>query len=84
MALPPNRRQLAREAAWRNRWVLTAAAAIIMVIAALFLLTHLDESPLTGRTRLLVFSRENYMELAAVMTEDVSVGCGRGDLKLVG
>ncbi|CAL8265039.1 unnamed protein product [Gadus morhua 'NCC'] len=70
VALPPNRRQLAREAAWRNRWVLTAAAAIIMVIAALFLLTHLDESPLTGRTRLLVFSRENYMELAAVMTED--------------
>ncbi|XP_059922881.1 metalloendopeptidase OMA1, mitochondrial isoform X2 [Gadus macrocephalus] len=70
VALPPNRRQLAREAAWRSRWVLTAAAAIIMVIAALFLLTHLDESPLTGRTRLLVFSRENYMELAAVMTED--------------
>lgn len=40
-----------------------------MVIAALLLLTHLDESPVTGRTRLLVFSRENYMELAAVTSQ---------------
>ncbi|CAL8307048.1 unnamed protein product [Lota lota] len=70
VALPPNRRQLAREAAWRSRWLLAAGAAIVTVIAALFLLTHLDESPLTGRMRVLVFSRENYMELAAVMAED--------------
>ncbi|XP_014024798.1 metalloendopeptidase OMA1, mitochondrial isoform X4 [Salmo salar] len=39
---------------------------VAMVIMASFFLTHLDESPITGRTRLLVFSRENYMELAAV------------------
>ncbi|KAM6962450.1 metalloendopeptidase OMA1, mitochondrial [Aplochiton taeniatus] len=40
-----------------------------MVILALFFLTHLDESPVTGRMRLLVFSRENYMELAAITSQ---------------
>ncbi|XP_071751757.2 metalloendopeptidase OMA1, mitochondrial [Centroberyx gerrardi] len=69
VALPPNRQQLLRKAAWRSRWQLGAGAAVAMVIAALFLLTHLDESPVTGRTRLLVFSRENYMELAALTAE---------------
>ncbi|XP_029905833.1 metalloendopeptidase OMA1, mitochondrial [Myripristis murdjan] len=69
VALPPNRRQLMREAAWRYRWQLVAVAAVATVIVALFLLTHLDESPVTGRTRLLVFSRENYMELAALSAE---------------
>ncbi|XP_048109438.1 metalloendopeptidase OMA1, mitochondrial [Alosa alosa] len=36
---------------------------------AIFLLTHLDESPVTGRTRLLVFSRENFLELANLTAE---------------
>lgn len=40
-----------------------------MLIVILLLVTHLDESPLTGRTRLLVVSRENYMELAAQISE---------------
>ncbi|KAM9848414.1 metalloendopeptidase OMA1, mitochondrial [Aulostomus maculatus] len=67
--LPDNRRQLMREWAWQCRWQLAAAAGVAMVIVVLFVLTHLDESPVTGRTRLLVFSRENYMELAAVTSE---------------
>ncbi|XP_028260667.1 metalloendopeptidase OMA1, mitochondrial [Parambassis ranga] len=69
VALPDNRRQLLREWAWQRRWHLTAGAGVAMVIVALLLLTHLDESPVTGRTRLLVFSRENYMELAALTSE---------------
>ncbi|KAM9358023.1 metalloendopeptidase OMA1, mitochondrial [Symphorus nematophorus] len=69
VALPDNRRKLMREWAWRRRWHLAAGAGVAMVIVALLLLTHLDESPLTGRTRLLVFSKENYMELAALTTE---------------
>ncbi|XP_041791438.1 metalloendopeptidase OMA1, mitochondrial [Chelmon rostratus] len=69
VALPDNRRQLLREWAWQRRWHLTAGAGVAMVIVALLLLTHLDESPVTGRTRLLVFSRENYMELAAATSE---------------
>ncbi|KAF3691156.1 Metalloendopeptidase OMA1, mitochondrial [Channa argus] len=68
-ALPDNRRQLMREWAWQRRWYLAAGTGIAMVILALLLLTHLDETPVTGRARLLVFSRENYMELAAVISE---------------
>lgn len=68
-ALPANRRQLMRQWVRRRRWHLAAGAGVAMVIVALLLLTHLDESPVTGRTRLLVFSRENYMELAAVTSE---------------
>nr|XP_043899118.1 metalloendopeptidase OMA1, mitochondrial isoform X1 [Solea senegalensis] len=69
VALPNNRRQLMREWAWLRRWHLTAGAVVAMVIVALLLLTYLDETPLTGRTRLLVFSRENFMELAALTSE---------------
>ncbi|TDH08151.1 hypothetical protein EPR50_G00095120 [Perca flavescens] len=69
VALPANRRQLLREWVRQRRWHLAAGAGVAMVIVALFLLTHLDESPVTGRTRLLLFSRENYMELAAMTSE---------------
>uniref|UniRef100_A0A8C2XRQ1 Metalloendopeptidase OMA1, mitochondrial n=1 Tax=Cyclopterus lumpus TaxID=8103 RepID=A0A8C2XRQ1_CYCLU len=69
VALPVDRRQLLREWVRRRRWRLAAGSGVAMVIAALLLLTHLDESPVTGRTRLLVFSREKYMELAALTSE---------------
>lgn len=60
-----------REWVWQRRWHLAAGAGVAMVIVALLLLTHLDESPVTGRTRLLVFSKENYMQLAALTSEAV-------------
>nr|XP_020459182.1 metalloendopeptidase OMA1, mitochondrial [Monopterus albus] len=69
VALPDNRQQLMRKWAWQRRWHLAMGAAVAMVIVALLLLTHLDETPVTGRIRLLVFSRENYMELAAMASE---------------
>ncbi|XP_007550656.1 metalloendopeptidase OMA1, mitochondrial-like isoform X1 [Poecilia formosa] len=68
-SLPDNRRQLVREWLQRRRWHLATGAGVALVIVALLLLTHLDESPVTGRTRLLVFSREKYMELAALTSE---------------
>ncbi|KAL4000259.1 cytochrome c oxidase subunit 6a [Sarotherodon galilaeus] len=69
VALPDNRRQLMRKYAWQKRWHLAGGAGVAIMIVALFLLTHLDESPLTGRTRLLVFSKENYMEMAALTSD---------------
>uniref|UniRef100_A0A3P8XPP6 Metalloendopeptidase OMA1, mitochondrial n=1 Tax=Esox lucius TaxID=8010 RepID=A0A3P8XPP6_ESOLU len=69
LALPPNKQLLLRQEVWRCRWKLTAGGMAAMVVMAIFLLTNLDESPVTGRTRLLVFSRENYMELAAVIAD---------------
>lgn len=70
VALPDNRRQLLREWMWFRRWRLAVGAGVFLVIIAVLLLTHLDESPLTGRTRLLVFSRENYMELASLLSNE--------------
>uniref|UniRef100_A0A8C0Y183 Metalloendopeptidase OMA1, mitochondrial n=1 Tax=Cyprinus carpio carpio TaxID=630221 RepID=A0A8C0Y183_CYPCA len=69
LALPPNKKQLFREWTWRRRWHLVGAGAGLLLFVSLCLLTHLDESPVTGRTRLLVFSRESFMELAQVTAE---------------
>lgn len=70
VALPDNRRQLLRDWLWRRRWRLAAGAAVALTVIAVLVFTHLDESPLTGRTRLLVFSKENYMELATLMSNE--------------
>ncbi|XP_064189605.1 metalloendopeptidase OMA1, mitochondrial [Anguilla rostrata] len=69
VALPANRQQLLREAVWRRRWHLAAGGAALLVALSVLLFTHLDESPVTGRTRLLVFTRDNFMELANVTSE---------------
>lgn len=71
LALPANRRELFRQWLRQRRWHLAACLVTAVVIVSLFVLTHLDEAPVTGRTRLLVFSRENYIELAAVTSEMV-------------
>lgn len=55
---------------WLRRWRLAAGAIVACVILVILLLTHLDESPLTGRTRLLVFSKEHFLELAALMSDE--------------
>lgn len=83
VALPANRRQLVRQWAWQRRWHLAAWAGVAMVIVSLLLLTHLDESPVTGRTRLLVFSRESYMELADLVSDVVREGRGAQDMVCV-
>nr|E9QBI7.1 RecName: Full=Metalloendopeptidase OMA1, mitochondrial; Short=zfoma1; AltName: Full=Overlapping with the m-AAA protease 1 homolog; Flags: Precursor [Danio rerio] len=64
VALPANKKQLFREWSWRRRWHFLGAGTGLLFIASLFFFTHLDESPITGRTRLLVFSRKNFRELA--------------------
>uniref|UniRef100_A0A3P8PRH7 Metalloendopeptidase OMA1, mitochondrial n=1 Tax=Astatotilapia calliptera TaxID=8154 RepID=A0A3P8PRH7_ASTCA len=69
VALPDKRQQLVRKYAWQKRWQIAGGAGVAIMIVTLFLLTHLDESPLTGRTRLLVFSKENYMEMAALTSD---------------
>lgn len=81
MALPANRRQVFRQWVWQRRWHLAACVVAAVVIVSLFLLTHLDEAPVTGRTRLLVFSRQNYIDLAAVTSEMVRIERGWGGKK---
>lgn len=69
--LPANRQELLKQALWRHRWHLAAGGAVLLVALSMFIFTHLDESPVTGRTRLLVFSRDNFLDLANVTSEGV-------------
>ncbi|XP_051731805.1 metalloendopeptidase OMA1, mitochondrial-like isoform X2 [Ctenopharyngodon idella] len=69
MALPPNKKQLFREWTWRRRWHLLGAGSGLLIFISLLFLTHLDESPITGRTRLLLFSKEAFMELTQSTAE---------------
>lgn len=71
MALPPNKKQLFREWTWRRRWHLLGAGSGLLIFISLLFLTHLDESPITGRTRLLLFSKEAFMELTQSTAEAV-------------
>ncbi|KAJ8278995.1 hypothetical protein COCON_G00060610 [Conger conger] len=66
---PPNRKELLKQAVWRYRWHITAGGVLLLVALSMFIFTHLDESPVTGRTRLLLFSRENFMDLANATSE---------------
>ncbi|XP_062858566.1 metalloendopeptidase OMA1, mitochondrial [Trichomycterus rosablanca] len=69
-SLPPNKKQLFREWTRQRRWYLVGAGTGLLVFISLFLLTHLEESPVTGRSRLMVFSRENFMQLAQHASEE--------------
>uniref|UniRef100_A0A8C9QU04 Metalloendopeptidase OMA1, mitochondrial n=3 Tax=Scleropages formosus TaxID=113540 RepID=A0A8C9QU04_SCLFO len=68
-SLPPNRRELMRQATWQRRWQLAAGGAGLLLLLAIFFLTHLDEAPIVGRARLLVCSREEFLDLARQMSE---------------
>ncbi|XP_015211327.1 metalloendopeptidase OMA1, mitochondrial isoform X2 [Lepisosteus oculatus] len=67
--LPQNRQEMLRQALWRKRWHAAAGIAALVAVLALFLLTHLDESPITSRMRLLVFNRDKFIELAELTAE---------------
>ncbi|XP_058234855.1 metalloendopeptidase OMA1, mitochondrial isoform X2 [Hemibagrus wyckioides] len=68
-ALPANKKQLLREWAWQRRWRLTGLGTGLLLFMSLFFFTYMEESPVTGRTRLLVFSKETFIELTKHASE---------------
>ncbi|KAK3516605.1 hypothetical protein QTP70_021946 [Hemibagrus guttatus] len=68
-ALPPNKKQLLREWAWQRRWRLTGLGTVFLFFISLFFFTYMEESPVTGRSRLLVFSKETFIELTEHASE---------------
>ncbi|XP_075037856.1 metalloendopeptidase OMA1, mitochondrial isoform X2 [Mixophyes fleayi] len=70
-ALPANKRQLFKENVKRNKWKLCLSAAGLGFIFILFYFTNLEESPITGRSRLLVFRKEHYDLLTTMEYESL-------------
>ncbi|KFP79053.1 hypothetical protein N310_11397, partial [Acanthisitta chloris] len=63
-ALPPNKREHLKESARRNKWKILLGVSCLGVLFAVFYCTHLEETPITGRARLLVFGKEHLRELS--------------------
>ncbi|NXT99314.1 OMA1 Metalloendopeptidase, partial [Buphagus erythrorhynchus] len=63
-ALPPNKRELFKESARKNKWKILLGVSSLGVVFVIFYFTHLEETPITGRARLLVFGKEHFRELS--------------------
>ncbi|XP_064576456.1 metalloendopeptidase OMA1, mitochondrial [Zonotrichia leucophrys gambelii] len=63
-SLPPNKRELFKESARKNKWKILLGASSLGVVFIMFYFTHLEETPITGRARLLVFGKEHFRELS--------------------
>ncbi|XP_010021489.1 PREDICTED: metalloendopeptidase OMA1, mitochondrial [Nestor notabilis] len=63
-ALPPNKRELFKEHARQNKWKILLGVSSLGVLFVVFYFTHLEETPITGRMRLLVFGKEHFRELS--------------------
>uniref|UniRef100_A0A670Y0V4 Metalloendopeptidase OMA1, mitochondrial n=1 Tax=Pseudonaja textilis TaxID=8673 RepID=A0A670Y0V4_PSETE len=65
-ALPPNKKELFKEAVRRNKLKITLGISSLGVIFILFYFTHLEETPITGRTRLVVFHKDQFAEMTEI------------------
>nr|XP_028589156.1 metalloendopeptidase OMA1, mitochondrial isoform X1 [Podarcis muralis]XP_028589157.1 metalloendopeptidase OMA1, mitochondrial isoform X1 [Podarcis muralis]XP_028589158.1 metalloendopeptidase OMA1, mitochondrial isoform X1 [Podarcis muralis] len=63
-ALPPNKKELFKETARRNKWKIALGLCTLGLVFILFYFTHLEETPITGRSRLLVFRKDHFAELS--------------------
>ncbi|KAH1166642.1 metalloendopeptidase OMA1, mitochondrial isoform X1 [Mauremys mutica] len=63
-ALPPNKRELFKASVRKNKWKIVVGLCSLAVLFIMFYFTHLEETPITGRARLLVFGKEHFMALS--------------------
>ncbi|XP_075688814.1 metalloendopeptidase OMA1, mitochondrial isoform X2 [Rhinoderma darwinii] len=70
-SLPANKRQLFKESVRQNKWRLSLGAGALGFVIILFYFTNLDETPITGRSRLLVFRKEHYNLLTSLEYESL-------------
>ncbi|XP_069837422.1 metalloendopeptidase OMA1, mitochondrial [Dendropsophus ebraccatus] len=70
-SLPANKRQLFKESVRQNKWKLSLGAGALGCVIVLFYFTNLEETPITGRSRLLVFRKEDYELLTNVEYESL-------------
>ncbi|XP_068098184.1 metalloendopeptidase OMA1, mitochondrial-like [Hyperolius riggenbachi] len=70
-ALPANKRQLFKESLWRNRWKVWLGVTGVGLAFIIFWFTNLEEAPITGRIRLLMFRKEHYDLLTTLEYESL-------------
>ncbi|NWX16701.1 OMA1 Metalloendopeptidase, partial [Aegotheles bennettii] len=63
-ALPDDKRELFKASARKNKWKILFGVSSLGVLFVMFYFTHLEETPITGRARLLAFGREHCRELS--------------------
>ncbi|XP_072430314.1 metalloendopeptidase OMA1, mitochondrial isoform X2 [Chiloscyllium punctatum] len=63
-ALPPDKQELLKDNVKRHKWRILFGICSLSCLIAVYFWTHLDKNPITGRTRLLMFSKRQFLQLA--------------------
>ncbi|XP_069794598.1 LOW QUALITY PROTEIN: metalloendopeptidase OMA1, mitochondrial [Narcine bancroftii] len=63
-ALPPDEQKMLKDKVKKNKWRILFSLCGLSGVIGIYFWTHLDKSPITGRTRLLVFSKRQFLQLA--------------------
>ncbi|XP_075412890.1 metalloendopeptidase OMA1, mitochondrial isoform X2 [Tenrec ecaudatus] len=68
-ALPPNKKELLKESLRKNKWKLLLGLSSFGLLFVVFYFTHLEVSPITGRSKLLLLGKEHFRLLSELEYE---------------
>ncbi|XP_062961297.1 metalloendopeptidase OMA1, mitochondrial isoform X2 [Cynocephalus volans] len=68
-ALPPNKKELFKESVKKNKWKLFLGLSSFGLLFIVFYFTHLEVSPVTGRSKLLLLGKEHFRLLSELEYE---------------
>ena len=71
-ALPPNKKELFKDSVKKNKWKLLLGLSASGLLFVVLYLTHLEVSPVTGRSKLLLLGKEHFRLLADLEYQVVS------------
>lgn len=71
-ALPPNKKELFKDSVKKNKWRLLLGLSAFGLLFVVFYFTHLEVSPVTGRSKLLLVGKEHFRLLSDLEYEAVS------------
>ncbi|OBS66417.1 hypothetical protein A6R68_05042 [Neotoma lepida] len=63
-ALPPNKKELFKDSVKKNKWKLLLGLSASGLLFVVFYFTHLEVSPVTGRSKLLLLGKEHFRLLS--------------------
>nr|XP_015307188.1 PREDICTED: metalloendopeptidase OMA1, mitochondrial isoform X3 [Macaca fascicularis] len=68
-ALPPNKKELFKQSIRKNKWKLFLGLSSFGLLFVVFYFTHLEVSPVTGRSKLLLLGKEQFRLLSELEYE---------------